>query len=62
MNMWPATVIVLMKMQISAQNVPSGADAEVDEHDADTEFKVRSDRFETVKRGIFGDNNYASKN
>ena len=53
-DMWPATVVVLMEMQFSANDVPSSADAKVDEHNADAEFKVRSDRFITIKRGVFG--------
>ena len=33
-------MIVLMQVQFAAQDVPSSADAEVDQHDANAEFEV----------------------
>ena len=57
MDVLTGAVAVLMHVQSAAQDVPSGADAEVDEHDADAEFEVGGDGFVAVQGDVFGNQN-----
>ena len=55
MDVGSGTVVVLVDVEVAAQDVPRGADAEIDEHDADADFEVGCDGFVVVQSDVFGD-------
>lgn len=55
MDVGSGAMVVLVYVQVAAQDVPCGADAEVYEHDADADFEVGCDGFVVVKGDVFGD-------
>ena len=57
MNMGSVAVVVLVDVELAAQDVPCGADSEVDEHDADAEFEVWCDGFVALQGDVFDDQN-----
>ena len=55
MDVRSGAVVVLVDVEVAAQDVPGGADAEVYEHDADADFEVGCDGFVVVEGDVFGD-------
>ena len=55
MDVGPGAVVVLVDVEVAAQDVPAGADAKVYQHDADADFEVGRDSFVVVKGDVFGD-------
>ena len=55
MDVGSGAVVVLVDVEVAAQDVPGGADAEVYEHDADADFEVGGNGFVVVKGDVFGD-------
>ena len=55
MDVGSGAVVVLVDVEVAAQDVPRGADAEVYEHDADADFEVGRNGFVVVEGDVFGD-------